>query len=75
MNEVTRLLSAVAQGDPQAASQFLPLVYDELRQLAAARLAQEPPPERRRNQPRSNPLFPPEKNVVRPGACRPETGH
>jgi RNA polymerase sigma factor (TIGR02999 family) len=42
MSEVTRILSAVKQGDPQAASQLLPLVYDELRQLAAQKLAQEP---------------------------------
>jgi RNA polymerase sigma factor (TIGR02999 family) len=43
MNEVTRILTAVAQGDPQAASQLLPLVYDELRQLAAQRLAHQTP--------------------------------
>jgi RNA polymerase sigma factor (TIGR02999 family) len=43
MNEVTRILSAVEQGDPQAAAQLLPLVYDELRQLAAQKLAQEKP--------------------------------
>jgi RNA polymerase sigma factor (TIGR02999 family) len=43
MNEVTRILSAVEQGDPQAAEQLLPLVYDELRMLAAQRLAQEKP--------------------------------
>src|SRR6516225_2095299 len=43
MNEVTRILSAIEQGDPQAAEQLLPLVYDELRQLAAHRLAQEKP--------------------------------
>src|SRR3954470_17916760 len=43
MSEVTRILSAIEQGDPQAASQLLPLVYDELRQLAAQRLAQEKP--------------------------------
>jgi RNA polymerase sigma factor (TIGR02999 family) len=43
MNEVTRILSALSQGDPHAAEQFLPLVYDELRQLAAARMAQEKP--------------------------------
>jgi RNA polymerase sigma factor (TIGR02999 family) len=43
MNEVTRLLSAVGQGDPQAAGQLLPLVYDELRRLAAAKLAHEKP--------------------------------
>ena len=35
MSEVTRILSAVEQGDPQAASRLLPLVYEELRQLAA----------------------------------------
>jgi RNA polymerase sigma factor (TIGR02999 family) len=43
MSEVTRLLSAAEQGDPQAASQLLPLVYDELRKLAAHRLAQQSP--------------------------------
>src|SRR5262245_57796848 len=43
MSEVTRILSAIEQGDPSAAEQLLPLVYDELRQLAAAKLAQEKP--------------------------------
>src|SRR5262245_52656252 len=43
MNDVTRILSAVEQGDPRAAEQLLPLVYDELRQLAALKLAQEAP--------------------------------
>ena len=43
MSEVTRILSAIEQGDPHAAEQLLPLVYDELRQLAAQRLAQEAP--------------------------------
>jgi RNA polymerase sigma factor (TIGR02999 family) len=43
MNEVTRILSAIEQGDPSAASQLLPLVYDELRELAAQKLAQEKP--------------------------------
>jgi RNA polymerase sigma factor (TIGR02999 family) len=43
MSEVTRILSAVEQGDPRAAEQLLPLVYDELRKLAAARLADEKP--------------------------------
>jgi RNA polymerase sigma factor (TIGR02999 family) len=43
MNEVTRILSAVEQGDPHAAEQLLPLVYSELRKLAAQRLAQEMP--------------------------------
>jgi RNA polymerase sigma factor (TIGR02999 family) len=43
MSEVTRILSAVEEGDPHAAEQLLPLVYDELRKLAAARLAQEKP--------------------------------
>src|SRR5215467_6553823 len=43
MNEVTRILSAIEQDDPQAANQPLPLVYDELRQLAAQMLAQEKP--------------------------------
>jgi RNA polymerase sigma factor (TIGR02999 family) len=42
MSEVTRVLSAIADGDPHAADQLLPLVYDELRSLAAARLAREP---------------------------------
>ena len=43
MSEVTRILSAIEQGDPHAAGQLLPLVYEELRQLAAQRLAQENP--------------------------------
>ena len=43
MSEVTRILSAIEAGDPQAAEQLLPLVYDELRKLAAQRLAQEKP--------------------------------
>jgi RNA polymerase sigma factor (TIGR02999 family) len=43
MNEVTRILSAIEQGDEQASGQLLPLVYDELRQLAARRLAREKP--------------------------------
>ncbi len=43
MSEVTRILSAIEQGDPSAADQLLPLVYDELRKLAAQRLAQEKP--------------------------------
>src|SRR5436305_3436730 len=41
MNEVTRILSAIEQGDPRAAAQLLPLVYGELRQLAAEKMAQE----------------------------------
>jgi RNA polymerase sigma factor (TIGR02999 family) len=43
MSEVTQLLSALDQGDPHAAGRLLPLVYDELRRLAAARLAREKP--------------------------------
>jgi RNA polymerase sigma factor (TIGR02999 family) len=43
MSEVTRLLSAIEQGEPHLAEQLLPLVYDELRRLAAQRLAQETP--------------------------------
>jgi RNA polymerase sigma factor (TIGR02999 family) len=43
MSDVTRILSAIEQGDPQAAERLLPLVYDELRKLAAAKLAQEKP--------------------------------
>jgi RNA polymerase sigma factor (TIGR02999 family) len=41
MSDVTQILSAIEQGDPHAADQLLPLVYDELRKLAAQRLAQE----------------------------------
>src|SRR5581483_12199337 len=41
--EVTRILSSIEAGDPRAAEQLLPLVYDELRKLAAHRLAQEKP--------------------------------
>lgn len=43
MIDVTRILSAIEQGDSHAAEQLLPLVYDELRKLAAAKLAQEKP--------------------------------
>src|SRR5216684_5407428 len=43
MNEVTRVLSAIEQGDPHAAEQLLPLVYQELRKLAAQKLTQEKP--------------------------------
>jgi RNA polymerase sigma factor (TIGR02999 family) len=43
MSEVTRILSAIEGGDPHAAAQLLPLVYDELRRLAAQKLAQEKP--------------------------------
>ncbi len=42
MSEVTRILDALAQNDPHAAAQLLPLVYDELRRLAAQKLAHEP---------------------------------
>jgi len=43
MSEVTRILSAIERGDPRAAEQLLPLVYDELRKLAAQKIAQEKP--------------------------------
>jgi RNA polymerase sigma factor (TIGR02999 family) len=43
MSEITRILDAIEQGEAQAADQLLPLVYDELRQLAAQKLAQEKP--------------------------------
>jgi len=43
MSDVTRILSAIEQGDQQATDQLLPLVYEELRKLAATRLAQEKP--------------------------------
>src|SRR5215475_13625980 len=43
MSDVTRILSQIEQGDPQAAEKLLPLVYDELRKLAAVKLAQEKP--------------------------------
>jgi RNA polymerase sigma factor (TIGR02999 family) len=43
MSDVTRILSAIEQGDPHAAEQLLPLVYEELRKLAAQKLAQEKP--------------------------------
>src|SRR5262249_54023612 len=42
MSNVTQLLNAMEQGDPRAAAELLPLVYDELRRLASARLAAEP---------------------------------
>ena len=43
MSDVTRILSAIERGDPRAAEQLLPLVYDELRRVAAQRLAGEGP--------------------------------
>ena len=43
MSDVTHILSAIEQGDPQAAEQLLPAVYDELRKLASQKLAQEAP--------------------------------
>src|SRR5262245_13892424 len=43
MSDVTRILSAIEQGDPHAAAQLLPLVYDALRRLAAEKMAQEKP--------------------------------
>jgi hypothetical protein len=43
MSEVTRIIAAIEEGDPHAAEQLLPLVYDSLRQLAAQRLAHEKP--------------------------------
>jgi RNA polymerase sigma factor (TIGR02999 family) len=43
MNDVTQILNAIEEGDPHAAAQLLPLVYDELRKLAAQKLAQEKP--------------------------------
>ena len=43
MSDVTRILSAIKQGDPHGAEQLLPLVYDELRRLAAGKMAQEAP--------------------------------
>ena len=43
MSDVTRILSQIEQGDPRAAEELLPLVYEELRKLAAAKLAHEKP--------------------------------
>jgi RNA polymerase sigma factor (TIGR02999 family) len=43
MNDVTRILAAIEEGDAHASEELLPLVYDELRKLAAQRLAREPP--------------------------------
>jgi RNA polymerase sigma factor (TIGR02999 family) len=43
MSEVTRLLDGISEGDPQAADQLLPLVYEELRKLAASKMANEAP--------------------------------
>jgi RNA polymerase sigma factor (TIGR02999 family) len=43
MNDITRIFSAIEQGDPDAASQLLPLIYDELRKLAAQKIAREQP--------------------------------
>ena len=43
MPDVTQILNAIEDGDPSAAEELLPLIYDELRNLAAARMAQESP--------------------------------
>ena len=43
MSDVTRILNAIEEGDARAADELLPLVYEELRQLAAQKLAQESP--------------------------------
>jgi RNA polymerase sigma factor (TIGR02999 family) len=43
MTDVTRILNAIEQGDPRAAEELIPLVYEELRLLAAQKLSQEPP--------------------------------
>jgi hypothetical protein len=43
MTDVTRILAAIERGEPSAAEQLLPLVYDELRKLAAQKLAEERP--------------------------------
>ena len=43
MADVTQILSQIEQGDPSAADQLLPLVYDDLRKLAAAKMAHEEP--------------------------------
>src|SRR5579863_7504319 len=43
MSDVTRILTAIEQGDPHASEQLLPLVYEELRRLAAQKMAQEAP--------------------------------
>ena len=43
MNDVTRILHRIEQGDPSAADQLLPLIYNELRRLAAAKMANESP--------------------------------
>ena len=43
MSDVTRILNAIDGGDPSAASQLLPLVYDQLREMAAQKMAREPP--------------------------------
>jgi hypothetical protein len=43
LSEVTRILSAIEQGDPHASAQLLPLVYNELRKLAAVHMAREAP--------------------------------
>ena len=43
MSDVTRILQSIDAGDPKAAEQLMPLLYDELRKLAAVRIAHEPP--------------------------------
>lgn len=53
MNDITQILNAIESGDSRAAGQLLPLVYDELRKLAAAQLANEKPGQTS-SQPRSS---------------------
>ena len=43
MSDVTRIIDSVVEGDPKAAEQLLPLVYEELRRLAASKMAGQPP--------------------------------
>jgi len=50
MSDVTRILSQIEQGDPRAAEKLLPLVYNELRKVAAAKLAHEKPGQTLRQQ-------------------------
>ena len=65
MSDVTRILSAIEQGDPQAAEQLLPLPYQELRRLAAQKLAREKRGQTLEATAAGHGLFPPE-----PGAPR-----
>jgi hypothetical protein len=71
MSDVTRILGQIEDGDGQAAKKLLPLVYDELRKLAAAKMAQENPGQTLQSTARSQypPDFFADANRIKPNTC------